>query len=172
MRLETVRAVADWLGDGTYGLAAKLAALSFDGSDTAPSGTWNIVDETRSDDAATDRPPTAPFVRVVAGDARSLNGEAAQYTHTAEIPLEITIQRSATSPSALVRDLYYCERALIQSVEALFGNSAAAETARFRGDVQLQVITQMSLARSAPAIEDHLGSTALYVTVQARDTTT
>lgn len=171
MILDVVRAVADWLADGTHGVAAKLAALDYDGSDTAPSGTLSIIDETRSDDAAIDRPPTAPFLKVVAGEVRSLDGQAAAYTHDADVPLEITIQRSGTSPSALVRDLYYTVRATLQSVEALFDPAIpAAVTACTRNGVQLQVIVTLSAARVSPALEDQTGSAAVYLTVRCRDT--
>lgn len=171
MILDVVRAVADWCEDATYGVDATLAALDFDGSDTAPSGALTVIDETRDDDAAIDRPPTAPFLKVVAGELRSLDGQAATYTHDADVPLEITIQRTSTSPAALVRDLYYTQRALFQVLESLFDPSiAAAATACTRNGVQLQVITQLAAARVAPQLDDTTGTVAVYLTVRARDT--
>jgi len=171
MILEVVRAVADWLEHASYGVDAHLAALDLDGSDAVPSGALAVYDETRDDDAAIDRPPVAPFLKVVAGEIRSLDGQAATYTHDADVPLEITIQRKGTSPSALVRDLYYTSRATLQSVEALFDPSnAAAVAACSRNGVQLQVITALSAARVAPALDDATGSAAVYLTVRCRDT--
>jgi len=171
MILEVVRAVADWLEDATYGVDAKLAALTLDGGDSLPSGVLTVYDETRDDDAAIDRPPEAPFLKVVAGEIRSLDGQAATYTHDADIPLEITIQRKLTSPAALVRDLYYTTRATLQSVEALFDPSIpAAVTACSRNGVQLQVIVTLSAARVAPSLDDATGSAAVYLTVRCRDT--
>jgi hypothetical protein len=171
MILETVRAVADWLEDATYGVAARLASLTYDGTDAAPSGTWTVTDETRDNDAAIDRPTAGHVLKVVAGEVRSLAGEAATYLHTAQVPLEITVQRTATSPAALVRDLYYTQRAVLACVESLFDPSiAAAVTACSRNGVQLQVITALSVARVAPALDDNLGTGAVYVTVQVRDT--
>jgi len=172
MILETVRAVADWLDHATYGVDAQLAALTFDGSDTAPTGAHTVIDETRESDAAIDRPAAAPFLKVVAGEVRSLAGEAATYTHTAQIPLEITIERSDVSPAALVRDLYNTQRAVLRSVEQLFNPAiAAATTACARNGVQLQVIITLAAARVAPTIEDNTGSAAVYLTVQSRDIT-
>ena len=172
MILETVCAVADWLGHATYGVDAQLAALTYDGSDTAPSGTHTVIDETRTSDAAIDRPPTPPFLKVVAGEVRSLAGEAATYTHTGLIPLGITIERRQESPAALVRDLYYVQRAVLRCIERLFDPSiTAAATACLRNNVQLQVIVTLSAARVAPTIEDNTGSAAVYVTVQSRDIT-
>jgi len=171
MILETVRAIADWLGHGTYGVSARLAALTYDGSDAAPGGTLTVVDETRHNDAAVDRPAAGPVLKVVAGEVRSLAGESAQYTHTAQVPIEITIQRSATAPRDLVRDLYYTQRAVLACVERLFDPSiAAAAAACMRNGVQLQVITALSAARVAPTIDDNIGSAAVYLTVQVRDT--
>jgi len=171
MMLDVVRAVADWLEHGTYGVQAKLAALDFDGTDTAPTGTLTVYDETRDDDIAIDRPPDPPFLKVVAGEVRSLDGEAAMYTHTADIPIEITIERSATSPSALVRDLYYTTRAVLHSLEALFAPSIPdAVSACTRNGVQLQTYANLSVARVAPTLDDNRGSAAVYLIVRCRDT--
>lgn len=171
MILEVVRAVADWLEHGTYGVQAKLAALTVDVGDSTPSGTLAVIDETRDDDAAIDRPPVAPFLKVVAGEVRGFDGQSATYTHDAEIPLELTIQRKGTSPAALVRDLYYTTRATLQCVEALFDPSIpAAVTACSRNGVQLQFITALSAARVAPALDDATGSAAVYLAVRCRDT--
>ena len=174
MILDTVRAVADWLADGTYGVAAKLAALDYDGSDTAPSGTLSIIDETRDDDAALPRvEATLPSIRVQCGEVRSLDGEAATYQHRADLPLDIVIACEATSPSATVRNLYYYTRATLQSVEALFSeNIAAAVTARSRNGVQLQFYTSLSAARVRPELDDTTGTAAVLLTVRVQDTTT
>lgn len=170
MILETVRAVADWLEDGTYGVTARLASLTYDGGDAAPSGTLVVIDETRDNDASVDRPPAGHFLKVVAGEVRTLAGEAATYSHGAQVPLEITIQRQATAPKDLVRDLYNTQRAVLACVESLFNPAiAAAAAACTRNGVQLQVITALSAARVAPTIEDYVGSAAVYVTVQVRD---
>lgn len=171
MILEVVRAVADWLDDPTHGVAARLAALALDAGDTAPTGTLTVYDETRDDDAAIDRPPAAPFLKVVAGELRSLDGQAATYTHEGDVPLELTVQRALTSPAALVRDLYYTQRAMLQCVEALFDPTIpAAVAACSRNGVQLQVITTLSAARVAPSLDDATGSAAVYLTVRCRDT--
>ncbi|RTL04203.1 MAG: hypothetical protein EKK62_16815 [Acidimicrobiia bacterium] len=174
MILDVVRAVADWLEDGTHGVAAKLAALDLDGSDTAPTGTLSVLDETRDDDAALPRLGlTFPSIRVQAGEVRSLDGEAATYQHVADIPLEILIAREATSPAACVRDLYYTLRATVQSVEALFNETIpAAVTARSRNGVFLQVYTSLSAARVRPEVDDTTGTAAVLLTVRAQDTTT
>lgn len=174
MILDVVRAVTDWLGDGTHGVAAKLAALDFDGTDTAPTGTLVILDETRDDDAALPRLTDGVFsIRVQAGEVRSLDGEAATYQHVADIPLELVIERQATSPAAAVRDCYYVVRAVLQTLEALFNDTIAASlAARQRNQVRLQVYTQLSAARVRQELHDTTCTAAVLFTVRAQDTTT
>jgi len=161
MILEAVRAMSDALGNGSTGVAARLSSLTYDGSDTAPAGP-TIIDETQSDDAALNR-GDAPYIRVIANDVRSLIGQAAQYIHEAEVPLELTIVRAATSPAAVVRDLYYTLRATLQCIDAAF---AAAVT---RNNVQVYVITDLSAAQVRPSLEDNTGTVTLLVTLRCRD---
>ena len=169
MILDTVRAVADWLSDGTYGINAALAALDLDGADTAPAGTYAIIDETRDDDATIGRDGTRPFVRVAAGEVRSLDGQAATYTHDADVPLELLICRATTSPAATVRDLYYTVRATCQVLERLFGTSAAAVAARTRNQVQLSHIENLSTAQVRVELGDTPATAAVMVTIRVRD---
>lgn len=174
MILEAVRAVADWLEDGTHGVAAKLAALDYDGSDTAPTGTLSIIDETRDADAALPRLEEAlPSIRVQAGDLRSLVGESSSYRHNADVPIDILIAYERTNPSQAVRDCYYVTRAVVQSVEAMFNETIpAAVSARTRNGVFLQVIVAMAAARIRPEPSDTTVTAAVSVTVRVFDTLT
>lgn len=169
MILDTVRMVADWLNDATYGVNAVLAAVDLDGTDSAPAGTYTIQDETRDDDAAINRDGTPPLIRVTSGDLRSLDGQSATYTHDADISTEITIVRDATSPAAVVRDCYYTARAVAKSVESLFGTSATAATARVRNGVQAYAITNLSTAAIRVDEGDRPATLTVFLTVRVRD---
>lgn len=171
MLLDAIRTVADWLGDATHGVNAKLAALDFDGSDTAPSGTITIIDETRSNDAAINRDATTPYIRVAAADLRSAVADSPLTELQGDVPLELTIVRSATAPKDVVRDLYYTTRAVLLSLSALFDDRlAAALTARTRNGVQLQSYTELAAAQLRPALTDTEGTAAVLLTVRCRDT--
>jgi len=168
--LEAVRIVADWLEDGTYGVAAKLAALDFDGSDTAPAGTIAVEDETRSDEAAMNRDTARPFIRVAAADVRELGQDGALQVHDGDVAVEITIVREADSPAAVVRDLYAPTRAVTQSLAALFDDrSAAAMTARVRGGVPWHGYTTLAAAQVRPELTDTTGTASVYLTARCRD---
>lgn len=171
MILEALRVVTDWLNDGTYGAAAKLAALDYDGSDTAPSGTLTILDETRADDAALNRESAPPTIRVAATDVRELVQDGALQELDGDVSIELTIIRAATSPSAVVRDLYYTTRAVSQSLADLFDDRIAdALTARTRGGVQVQGYTSLAAAQVRPELTDTTGTAGLVLTVRCRDT--
>lgn len=180
MIIEAKRAIADWLGHGTYGLAAVLATLDYDGADTAPAGTWQIADDTRgtvaSDNAAIHRFPeesaTAfPAVHVTAEDVVTADGQSATYTHDGDIPVILLIAIRAASPSAAIRDLDYTMRALLIVLDTLFDPSvAAAVTAIRRNGVQLQAIQSISSLRSQENLEHNVATAQVRVAIRCRDT--
>lgn len=170
MILEAVRIVADWLQDGTAGVSAKLTALDYDGADTAPTGTLTIEDETRSDDAALNRETARPYIRVAVADVRELALDGAMQAQDGDVSIEITIVREADSPAAVVRDLYYTTRAVLQSLAALFDDrTAGAMTARDRGGVQMQGYTTLAAAQVRPELTDTTGTASVYLTARCRD---
>lgn len=170
MILEATRAVTDWLDDATYGLQARLTALDFDGSDTAPSGTLTIADETRDAQAALGRFPALPACTVSAQPVESLDGQAATYTHDADIPLLIRLARKDSAVEDATRDLYYTLRAAMATLEALFDDRVVDHSARrIRNGVQLQHIVAMGGARTREELQDTDVTAAIAVTIRCRD---
>lgn len=168
--LEVARMVSGWLGDATYGVAAKLAAASFDGSDTAPTGTLVIGDETQNAKASLGQYPGDWSIAVQLQPMDTLDGEAATYTHEYNVPLLLRFSRKDSNAANATRDLLYTLRATVQSIEALFNASiAAATTARLRNNVQASVIVSMGQALTREQREDNLVTAALSVTIRARD---
>jgi hypothetical protein len=162
MILEAVRVVADVLGDPTTGVAARLALLTYDGADTAPTAPA-VIDETRHDDAAITRDTSTPLLVVTAGEVRSLIGQAAQYIHEADVPIDISLVRTATSPAAVVRDLYYTLRAVLVCLD----NGLAASV--LRNNVQVYVISDISAAQARASLEHNTATAAVRCTVRCRD---
>lgn len=169
--LDVLRMVTDWLGDGTHGVAAKLAALDFDGSDTAPTGTLVIGDETRNAKAALSQYPGDFSIAVQLQPVETLDGQSATYTHDYDVPLLLRLSRKDSNAANATRDLLYCLRATVQSIEALFNDTiAAAVSARTRNGVHAGVIVSMGQALTREQREDNLVTAALQVTIRARDT--
>lgn len=172
MILEAVRVLADWCAHPIHGVQAALGTLDYDAGDDVPEGVLTVIDETRDDAAASERPPTSgyPYLRVQSGDVRSLEGQAATYTHDAEIPLELLIAYQRTSNAEATRDCYYATRAVLQVVERLFDDTIPdAVTARDRNQVQIQFIVSLAAGRPDAPIEDNVVSAAVLVTLRCRD---
>ncbi len=176
MILEAKRAVSDWLSVATYGLAAVLATFSYDGSDVAPAGPWQIADDTRgtvaSDNAAIHRlPEDVDFaVHVTAEDLLSADGQAATYTHDADVPVILTVIVRNASPSAALRDLDYTLRALLKVLETLFDpNIPAALAAVSRNNVQLQHIQSITSVRAQEELKSNVATAQLRVAIRCRD---
>lgn len=170
MILDCLRAVTDWLGNATHGVDAKLTALDFDGADTKPSGTLAIADETRNAFAAVGQYPADWSIVVAAQPVSSLDGQSATYTHDADVPLLIRLQRKDSNAAAATRDLLYTLRAAMQTLERLFDPTiAAAESARLRNQVQLQVIVSLGQALTREQLEDNKVTAAIAVTIRCRD---
>lgn len=170
MILEAVRLLAAWLGNGTYGIAAKLAALPKDGSDSTPSGTLSITEETTGAAASVDQYPAAWSCVVAAQPVESLDGQAATYTHDADVPLLLRLCRTDSNAAAAARDLYYTLRATVQSIEALFNDAnTGAVAARTRNSVQAYAIVALGQARTRDEPQDNVVTGALAVTLRCRD---
>lgn len=180
MILETKRAIADWLGHATYGIAAVLATLSYDGTDVAPVGTWQIADDTRgtaaSDNAAIHRfeaeSATAfPAIHVTADDVSSADGQAATYTHDGDVPVTLLVAVRSASPSAAIRDLDYAMRALLIVLETLFDPAIpAAVTASVRNGVQLKYIQSLNSLRFLEQLEHNVATAQMRAVIACRDT--
>ena len=169
--LDVLRMVTDWFGDATHGIAAKLAALDFDGSDVAPTGTLVIGDETRNAKAAVGNYPADAFGCLVQlQPVESFTGQSATYTHDYRVPVLVRFCRTDVDAAAATRDLLYTLRAAIYSIDALFdAGIAAAVTARTRNQVQAYVLEDISGALTREQREDNKVTAALTFTITARD---
>jgi hypothetical protein len=163
--------VTDWLGDGTHGIAAKLAALDYDGSDTAVSGTLTIGDETRNAKAAIGSYPSETFGCLVQlNPAEQFIGQSSTHTHDYDVPILVRFIRESSDAAAATRDLLYTLRATMQTVDALFDESiAAAVTARTRNQVQAHALLSISGALTREQREDNKVTAAISLTIRARD---
>ena len=171
MIVESVRGVADWLAHSTHGVDAALATFPYDVGDAAPSNALAVYDETRREEAALGTSVAGDHIRVQAGDIGSLDGQAATYTHDADIPLEILIARRKTDADDAVRDCYYTLRAVLKVIEQLFNPTiAAAVSACSRNGVQLQAIQTLSAGRSETPLSDTHVTMAVLCTLRVRDT--
>lgn len=169
--LDVLRMVTDWLGDGAHGIDAKLTALDYDGSDVKPTGTLTIGDESRNAKVAVGSYPSITFgLMVQLQPMQTLDGQSATYTHDYDVPLLLRLNRQSSDAAAATRDLLYTLRATVQSIEALFGMSAAAVTARTRNGVQASHIVSMGQALTREQREDNVVTAAIEVTIRARDT--
>lgn len=137
MRLEAVRIVTAWLKNATYGVAAKLAALPLDGSDTRPTTIANtsIVDETDNANAAFRRFDglTLPALIVTcAGEPEQRDAELPQSNDRADGYVTVQVryaERAAGSQTAIV-DGTYVIRAVIASLRELHSNANIASRTR------------------------------------------
>lgn len=177
MILEAKRAVAEWLQHPTYGLAAVLATLATDGSDTSPSTNWTIADDTRgttaSDLAAlnqvNDDVPRSCYVR--SDDTQTMEGQAATYTHDGDIPIVLSFGVRAASPSAAIRDLDYTLRAALIVLDSLFNPTITDAVAAIqRNGVQLVAITSLQAVRTQEQLESNLATAHLRAVLSCRDT--
>ena len=170
--LDVLRMVTDWLGNASHGVDAKLTALDFDGSDTKPTGSLTIGDETRNASVAVGKYPSTTFgLAVQVQPMDTLDGQSATYTHDYDVPLLLRLNRQSSDAAAATRDLLYTLRATVQSLEALFNDTiAAAVSARTRNGVQAQHIVSMGQALTREQREDNVVTAAIAITIRARDT--
>lgn len=168
--LDVCRMVTDWMGNATHGVDAKLTALDFDGSDVKPTGTLVIGDETRNAKVALGQYPGDFGLMVQVQPMETLDGQSSTYTHDYDVPLLLRLCRTDSNAANATRDLLYCLRATVQSVEALFNETiAAAVTARTRNQVHAYSIVSMGRALTREQREDNVVTAAIAVTIRARD---
>jgi hypothetical protein len=167
MILEVLRSVTDWLNDVTNGVAAQLAAIPLDGSDTAP-GIAAIADETRDNSVAQQYLP------------RSSNAGALIAVNIQEIPLldpEVeTIERDGLAKVLVrvgvtnvdtkdaTRDTSYVLRAIVRSLRLY---NAATRT---RNAIAIYSCEDLRVAALWQPKDDQLITGAVAVTWRFRDT--
>lgn len=153
MIVEGLRLVAAWLGHETHGVAAQLATMTFDGSDSAPAAP-TIVEETTNDLAAMGRAAEASpngaggVLGVVALPLEDASG--AVTTPGRDLTLRLMVQYANASPNLADarRDGYYTLRAVLLSLRALTLEATPAE--RTRGSIALVSLDELRL-EPAPA---------------------
>lgn len=150
MIVEGVRLIADWLADQTYGVAAQLAAMTFDGSDQAPE-VPAITDETRNDAVAEGRTADAangPALGVVALPLEDASNTVAQPAR--DLTLRVAVMYASKEPNTADarRDSYYVLRAVLLSLRALALQSDSA--ARTRGAIALVGLDELRLEPAPP----------------------
>ena len=156
-----VRLVADWLGNASTGINARLATIPLDGTDVAPAA-LTVLDETRDLDTALGRLPEAtsrPCAQV-ALTAESEETPPSQSVPTREFTATVGIRLALSNAQAAsgARDLYYYAKATLESLRALH---AADETGRTRGQVYLEAPTDTLRIATMGVIEHDETVTAL-----------
>ena len=161
MLLESVRMVAAWLEDATWGVNALLATQGRDGSDTLPPNV-TVLEETTSERAALGRPSDeqdetdetpVPVLSVFAygGDDAS----AATVTPVGDGSAKVVVRYEARNASAALgrRDAYYTLRAVVRSLRALSLEGDEA-TDRTRNDVVLIALNDLRIEAADAALID------------------
>jgi hypothetical protein len=160
--VEIARMVADWLngtkldvGSASQSIGTQLAALSYDGSDTAPT-TPTVYDETRDGNAARgDYPATVPALVVSVTDLRQ---DAAPFTAVEQQgTAQVLIRHIAdnTTSSNAVRDGYYVLRGVRRSLYRLHG-PGEANNGRKRNNIAIWTVQDepMQYVKVTAARED------------------
>lgn len=172
MIVEIVRIVADWLDAGTDASLATLVPLvPRDGADPLPA-VPTVVECTTDAEAALMQAPSAglPVLQVLAQDAAltERGPTSAPVPADADAELLLRLCYASTDAAAVVRDAGYVMRAIRRSLR-LLQTTAAGQTARTRGQVQVLTVAD---ARGAPVftpVDDQVVTGGLLVTVTARD---
>lgn len=175
--VEITRMVADWLSGTTLDVSAAsqavtvhLAAMTYDGSDTAPALTGGVVDETRDAKAARNEPPdTLPALVVTLTDLRM---DAAAMVSAAQLgTAQVFVwyaSANATSDDGL-RDALYVMRAVRRSLERLH-RGQEANNGRKRNNIAIVAGTDpMTLSRVQLRQEDSDVATGLMITYDLWD---
>lgn len=144
MRSETVRMVADWLADATYGVNAALTALPTLSGLTrlTTRGTIPVYDETRTAEIARGQMPEDPACVVVSTSGAAMQrASAVTYLQPAMWTLEIAVrwrlQLLKTVDTSLTLAAY--ESQMVEAVDASLTRLLTAPegaTARTTSDVQ------------------------------------
>lgn len=166
MRLEAARIVADWLGDATYGVDAKLAVVTGDDSDTVPSAVATIVDDTRDVNAALGRLDglTLPAITVSVSEVRYRETEFLQTGGYADADVTVLIRYAerTDNPATARANGCYVVRAILGSLRELHLTAQAAS--RTRNGVQLVACEGLTEV----ALTEEVGDAWLVAGVEAR----
>jgi hypothetical protein len=171
MELNTVRIVADWLADATYGVAALLPTTPRDGGDPVPSLAGGIADSTRDGWVARqfvprEGGPTRPALAVFARPT-TLDGEVHTNHRDGTIEIVIAYVGSESDTAAGNAAALYVRRTVLRSLAVLNSNAQAAS--RLRNNVAVFACDTLKLG----ALQDQWGDTlitdAVVATFTVRD---
>lgn len=173
--VEAIRAVADWLAGTTLDYASasqsvntKLAAMTFDGADTAPSNV-TVSDATRSPTAARrETPDTLPAV-IVSLAGMSLDHAVMSYEKLGEVRILVRLAAENIETDDGLRDHLYRLRAVAKSLHQF--HLAANNTARTRNNFHFvpSARTPMEMVIPETPREDTAITTGWQVTYEVRE---
>lgn len=150
MIVETLRLIAAWMEDGTHGIGAQLAAMTYDGADTAPA-TPAVAEETTNDALAAGRVAEAadgPVLGVVAYPLEDGSESSATPGRDVTVRVAVLYADRNSDPSDARRDAYYVLRAVHRCLRALA--LEATESERTRGCVNLLSQSELRVEPSPP----------------------
>lgn len=171
MQLEAQRIVAAWLADATYGVNAKLAGLTYDGSDTQPADVATITAACDHEDAAFGRFDGMTLPAIIVAPRDTQHRDAAQVQPHGEVYGSVTLlvryaQRTTSATKAL-RDGAYVTRAILASLRELY--LPANEASRQRNNVYLLAPEDVREPGLYEETDDAWLISAVEVTYQAFD---
>jgi hypothetical protein len=169
MILETIRMVADALASSTYGVNVQLATLPVDGTDTIAPDIATIVDETRSDEVAVGRYPTAlPCLIVTQNRSLTVQGDIASDNRDGEVTILIRYITTETGTAQANTWVLYTLRAIQRALRQFNTNAHAAD--RNRGYIQNIECLSMEVVEVFENIDDAHITGGLKATFKVRDT--
>ncbi|WP_291990448.1 hypothetical protein, partial [Luteitalea sp.] len=113
MLIDVLRLTTAWFQHGTHGINAQLAALDYDGSDTAPANIVTFADEVTQDEAARGQiPATVPALVTTVESLTMVNNQTATEVGDGTIVLNVRIAVSDPDAWEAKRNGAYYLRAL------------------------------------------------------------
>ncbi|HKV74582.1 MAG TPA: hypothetical protein VJN95_08685 [Gemmatimonadales bacterium] len=173
--VEPVRAVAEWLAGTTLdyasqpqGIAAQLAAMTYDGTDTAPSAP-DVTAETDDPIAGRGELPDTAMAVTVAIDRLAMPATALSGVKIGKLRLLVRVVRTASATHEVVRDSYYVARAIMRSLQQFHRNEN--QFARQRNNIYIGPEPNMALDYFTPAADrdDNQVTTAWAVDYALRE---
>lgn len=173
MQLEVARMVANWLGNVTYGVNAKLALVPRDGSDAAAPVIVTIADETRSFTIAAGRLPKDaalyPLLAVTVKEITYRDSEVPQLSGPADASVSVTIryaQRQSDQDLGL-QDASYTLRAVVMALREFHKDGNAAS--RTKDSVQIYTCERLTQVPFVQTVDDAWVTGAVEVQYWCRD---
>jgi hypothetical protein len=174
--VEVVRMVADWLrGDtvdvsaASQSVAVHLAAMTYDGSDTAPTAPTIYEETTDAATARGDMPASLPALTVSIAEFDMDPATMVSLEQYGKIRVLVRFVAEQSTTASAMRDGYYVLRAVRRSLERLH-RAGEHNNGRYRNSVSLVAGPDpMTLVRFQAPIESPVISAGWIVTYQLRD---